>query len=91
MRVTVIFVLLMIAIAGLLIRTHKGGPFEMRLFGHLLIAITDNKTPQVMSVSLSPVREFGKDPVESIKLIEGLGVECDAHYGKTVQHLSRVR
>lgn len=45
---------------------------------------------QVVSVSVSPVHEFSKDRVESIELIEGLGVRGDAHFGATVQHRSRI-
>lgn len=34
---------------------------------------------------------FSKPPVDHVVLLEGLGVEGDAHAGVTVQHLSRVR
>lgn len=34
---------------------------------------------------------FGKQRVQEIRLLEGLGVEGDAHAGVLVQHLSRVR
>ncbi len=34
---------------------------------------------------------FSKPGVEAITLLAGLGVEGDAHCGRTVQHLSRVR
>lgn len=34
---------------------------------------------------------FSKGAVEEIRLLEGLGVEGDAHAGVLVQHLSRVR
>lgn len=34
---------------------------------------------------------FSKEPVAAITLLEGLGVEGDAHAGVTVQHRSRVR
>ena len=44
----------------------------------------------VLSVSMSDSHSFSKYRAESIKLLEGLGVEGDAHCGKTVQHLSRV-
>lgn len=91
LRATVGFVLLMAAIILLLTRIQKRDPFELRIFGHLVIALIEKRTPRVMSVSLSPVHEFRKDPVDSIQLIEGLGIEGDAHYGKTVQHLFRVR
>jgi MOSC domain-containing protein YiiM len=45
----------------------------------------------VVGVARSEVHAFSKDPLPSITLIEGLGVEGDAHAGVTVQHLSRVR
>ena len=45
----------------------------------------------VVGVARSAVHAFSKDPLPSITLIEGLGVEGDAHAGRTVQHLSRVR
>jgi MOSC domain-containing protein YiiM len=45
----------------------------------------------VTAVSLSPSHNFTKPNVLSIRLLEGLGVEGDAHAGKTVKHRSRVR
>ena len=44
----------------------------------------------VTSVSLSSTHDFSKRPLDSIRLLAGLGVEGDAHLGKTVQHRSRV-
>src|SRR6185503_1316160 len=44
----------------------------------------------VISVSLSSNHAFSKLNQPSIRLLEGLGVEGDAHLGTTVQHLSRV-
>ena len=44
----------------------------------------------VASVSSSATHTMAKVPRESIRLIEGLGVEGDAHAGKTVKHRSRV-
>lgn len=44
----------------------------------------------VLSVSKSTSHSFSKDVTESINLLAGLGVQDDAHCGKTVQHLSRV-
>ncbi len=44
----------------------------------------------VTAVHRSPVHEFSKDPQAAIRLLEGLGVEGDAHLGVTVQHRSRV-
>lgn len=43
------------------------------------------------SVSRDAGHRFSKQPVESIELVEGLGVAGDAHAGHTVQHLSRLR
>ncbi len=45
---------------------------------------------KVISVSLSEGHHFSKKVVNRIKLLEGLGVEGDAHCGKTVKHRSRV-
>ena len=44
----------------------------------------------VTAVSQSTAHEFSKQPQESIRLVAGLGVDGDAHSGKTVQHRSRV-
>jgi MOSC domain-containing protein YiiM len=46
--------------------------------------------PQVISLSKSDSHTFQKFNCEKITLIEGLGVEGDAHLGKTVKHRSRV-
>ncbi|MEP7022143.1 MAG: MOSC domain-containing protein [Pseudonocardiales bacterium] len=48
-------------------------------------------TGQVIAVSRDGAHRFSKAPVEVIRLIEGLGLESDAHAGVTVQHLSRMR
>ncbi len=48
-------------------------------------------TALVSGVSRDAEHRFSKAPEESITLIEGLGVQGDAHFGATVQHLSRVR
>ena len=48
-------------------------------------------TGKVVSVSRDDVHRFSKKLVASILLVEGYGVEGDAHAGTTVQHLSRVR
>ena len=45
----------------------------------------------VESVSLSSEHRFVKDVVASITLLAGLGVEGDAHLGRTVKHRSRGR
>lgn len=44
----------------------------------------------VVAVSRSATHSFSKPNQVSILLVEGLGVEGDAHSGTTVQHLSRV-
>lgn len=45
----------------------------------------------VVSVAASAVHDFSKRPLSSIRLLQGLGVEGDAHCGPTVKHRSRVR
>ena len=47
--------------------------------------------PVVVAVCRDGEHRFSKVPRESITLLEGLGVEGDAHAGTTVQHRSRVR
>ena len=45
----------------------------------------------VVAVSRSQNHGFSKTPRDSITLLAGLGVEGDAHAGKTVQHLYRIK
>lgn len=45
----------------------------------------------VVSVSISQEHTFSKYPVDAILLIQGEGIEGDAHRGSTVQHRSRVK
>lgn len=45
---------------------------------------------KVIAVSLSDKHTFSKKNQVSIRLVEGLGVEGDAHFGSTVKHRSRV-
>ncbi len=45
----------------------------------------------VLAVHLSARHSFSKRNVNRIRVMEGLGVEGDAHCGATVQHRSRVR
>ena len=42
--------------------------------------------PTIIAVSRSPQHTFSKSNQSSINLIEGFGVEGDAHAGKTVKH-----
>ena len=46
---------------------------------------------QVIAVALDGGHRFSKAPVEKIQVMEGRGVEGDAHQGVTVKHRSRVR
>ncbi|MEH7237672.1 MOSC domain-containing protein [Bacillus sp. JJ1562] len=45
---------------------------------------------KVIAVSLSEKHKFSKENQDFIKLVKGLGVEGDAHFGSTVKHRSRV-
>jgi len=45
----------------------------------------------VLAVSRSKLHTFSKPNVESITLLTDLGVEGDAHCGKTVKHRSRLK
>lgn len=45
----------------------------------------------IVGVARSPEHTFSKAAEPSITLLEGLGVEGDAHAGATVRHLSRIR
>ena len=47
--------------------------------------------PIVTSVSLNPIHEFSKYPQSNITLLAGIGVQGDAHSGKTTQHLYLVK
>ena len=46
---------------------------------------------RVTGVSRAGEHRFSKNAEDAITLVAGLGVEGDAHFGETVQHLSRVR
>ena len=47
-------------------------------------------TGRVVAVHRSSSHDFSKHPEDAITLVEGLGVEGDAHAGRTVKHRSRV-
>jgi MOSC domain-containing protein YiiM len=47
-------------------------------------------TAMILAVARNPRHRFSKPPCDSITLLEGLGVEGDAHAGVTVRHRSRV-
>src|SRR6478609_10594923 len=46
--------------------------------------------PAVTAVNCNPDHTFSKTGTSSIVLVAGLGVEGDAHAGRTVKHRSRV-
>jgi len=46
---------------------------------------------KVISLSKNDKHQFSKRNCGSLFFIEGLGIEGDAHCGKTVQHLSRIK
>ena len=46
---------------------------------------------RVVAVSLSPRHRFSKAPALSVRIVEGLGVEGDAHAGVTVRHRFKAR
>ena len=46
---------------------------------------------EIVAVHRARRHEFSKDSVDEIVLVEGIGVEGDAHAGVTVQHRSRAR
>lgn len=47
------------------------------------------RRPEVVAVHRSATHSFSKATVETIELVEGLGVRGDAHSGVTVKHRSR--
>jgi len=52
--------------------------------------IDQDQAPRVVAVSRDGEHRFSKPVVSEIVLVEGWGVEGDAHAGTTVQHRSRV-
>lgn len=46
---------------------------------------------RVLAVSRDDQHRFSKPTMRSIRLVEGVGVEGDAHAGEFVQHVSRVK
>lgn len=45
----------------------------------------------IVSLSKDSVHEFSKKTVESLVFLKGLGIEGNAHCGRTVQHRSRIK
>ncbi len=56
-----------------------------------LLSPAGREAGTVVAVSMSPTHGFSKTPRPSITLLAGQGVEGDAHAGRTVQHLYRVK
>jgi MOSC domain-containing protein YiiM len=52
--------------------------------------VTEPIEGRISAVCRSATHTMRKDPVDSIRLVEGLGVDGDAHQGETVKHRSRV-
>ena len=50
-----------------------------------------SSSASVVAVAASPEHGFSKQTRPVIRLLEGLGVEGDAHLGTTVQHVHRLR
>jgi MOSC domain-containing protein YiiM len=50
----------------------------------------EDEQPTVVAVSRDPDHHFTKPVVDAVVLVEGWGIEGDAHAGTTVQHRSRV-
>jgi len=46
--------------------------------------------PRVLAVCKSPDHTMSKPRADSVRLIQGIGIEGDAHAGTTVKHRSRV-
>lgn len=46
-------------------------------------------SPSIIGLARDAAHRFSKEPCGAITLLAGLGVEGDAHAGRTVQHLSR--
>lgn len=47
-------------------------------------------SPTVIGLAADSLHRFSKVPCQHITLLAGLGVQGDAHAGRTVQHLSRL-
>ena len=57
----------------------------------LLAALQDGSAGRVVAVCRSGDHGIGKQAGDGIRLVAGLGVDGDAHLGKTIKHCSRVR
>ena len=52
--------------------------------------MTAEAEAEVIAVSRDGEHRFSKEVVADIELVAGLGVRGDAHFGRTVQHRSRI-
>ncbi|MFM5894620.1 MAG: MOSC domain-containing protein [Novosphingobium sp.] len=48
-------------------------------------------SPTIIGLASHNQHRFSKQPTQTLKLLAGLGFEGDAHAGRTVQHLSRMK
>jgi len=55
-----------------------------------MAGVTGADRPSVVAVSKDGEHRFSKQACERITLLEGIGVQGDAHSGVTIQHLFRV-
>jgi len=62
-----------------------------KLYGGTARQMGSSVVGRVVGVSAAAAHTFSKAAQTKIRLLEGLGVEGDAHMGKTVRHRSRVR
>ena len=58
--------------------------FVVKLNGDIVLS------GKVVAVARDDAHRFSKELVSEIRIVEGMGVEGDAHLGKTVKHRSRV-
>ncbi len=70
---------------------YKKTDEDVSLFGLDEERFIRNLAGEVRAVSKSPTHSFSKKIQPKIKLLKGLGIEGDAHMGKSVKHRSRVR
>lgn len=56
----------------------------------MMSAMHGSTTASVLAVHRSADHTFSKSSTDAIRLVAGIGVEGDAHAGRTVQHLSRI-
>jgi MOSC domain-containing protein YiiM len=70
-------------------RPHRSDDLSLET-PRLSMSQNNPMNPTVIAVHSSATHEFSKQTRSSIRLLEGLGVEGDAHLGVTIKHRSRV-